>query len=78
MIIFRDREHVEEVKLDVTHFVFTGYASLVLAANEFGYKSFHGWIYDPRVFFGAGAFLNNPDTIVEMVHKLHRKVPISS
>ncbi|CAD8190751.1 unnamed protein product [Paramecium octaurelia] len=78
LIIFRDREHVEQISLDVTHFVFTGHANLVLAANEFGYKSFHGWIYDPRVFLGAGAFLNNPETIMAMVQKLHRKVPISS
>ncbi|CAK75737.1 unnamed protein product (macronuclear) [Paramecium tetraurelia] len=78
LIIFRDREHVEEVKLDVTHLVLTGHAILVLSANEFGYKAFHGWIYDPRVFLGAGAFINDANSVVEMVHKLHRKVPISS
>lgn len=61
----------------MTHLVFTGHANLVLSSNEFGYKAFHGWIYDPRVFLGFGAFINNPDTVVEMVHKLHRKIPVS-
>jgi hypothetical protein len=36
----------------------TGYAKFVLGAKEFGRRGFHGWLFDPRIFFGQGAFIN--------------------
>lgn len=56
----------------------TGYANLMLKSNEFGYKAFHGWLYDPRVFLGNGAFLNTIEDVEEMVLKIHKKLPIIS
>lgn len=50
----------------------------MLKSNEFGYKAFHGWLYDPRVFLGNGAFLNTIADVEEMVLKLHKKLPVIS
>lgn len=55
----------------------TGYAQFVLGASEFGYKAFHGWFFDPRIFLGSGSFINDSQKVVEMIHKLHRKLPVS-
>lgn len=47
-----------------------------MGAKEFGRKGFHGWLFDPRIFLGTGAFINESQKVVDMVLKLHRKLPV--
>ncbi|CAD8140464.1 unnamed protein product [Paramecium pentaurelia] len=77
MILFKEQQKAVHLTLDVTHLVLTGYAHFVLGASEFGYKAFHGWFFDPRIFLGSGSFINDSQKVVEMIHKLHRKLPVS-
>ncbi|CAD8143475.1 unnamed protein product [Paramecium octaurelia] len=77
MVLFKDQQKAVHLNMEVTHQVLTGYAHFVLGANEFGYKAFHGWFYDPRIFLGAGSYISESQKVVEMIHKLHRKLPVT-
>ena len=34
-----------------------GYARFLIGDQKFGYESFNGYIFDPRVWFGKGSFV---------------------
>ncbi|CAD8145403.1 unnamed protein product [Paramecium pentaurelia] len=76
MVLFREQQKAQHVELQVQHRALTGYAKFVMGAKEFGRKGFHGWLFDPRIFLGTGAFINEGQKVVDMVLKLHRKLPV--
>lgn len=53
--------------MEVSHFPLSGYAKLVIGVSEFGHSAFHGWLYDPRLFLGQGAFIAGSQQLVEMI-----------
>ena len=55
-VLFKESQKVVHVDLKVKHKVLSGYLKLTIAAKEFGYRPFNGFLFDPRVFFGKGAF----------------------
>lgn len=53
------------------------YAKLVISGKEFGYQPFHGYLYDPRLYFGRGAFIATGQELVDKLVVKHRRPPLS-
>lgn len=53
------------------------YARLTISAKEFGYQPFHGYLFDPRLYFGKNAFIMNGKDLVEKLLIKHREPPLS-
>jgi hypothetical protein len=77
MVLFRDQGKVERAQLSALHNMMASYAKLVIAGKEFGYYPFHGWLYDPRLYFGKGAFISTGQQLVDSLVTKHRRPPLS-
>jgi protein transport protein SEC24 len=65
MVLFRDDKKVERITMQAKHMLMSGYAKFVFARKEFGYFPFHGYIWDPRIYLGTGAFVDNGQKLVD-------------
>ena len=77
MVLFAETEQVERTQLPAEHKVMSSYARVVFAAREFGYAPFHGTLFDPRVYFGPGAYQESGQQMVDAVVRNHRSPPPS-
>lgn len=67
-IVSRRRDYKsEDFKVEVKHTVLTGYAKISFLQKEFDYEPFHGWVFDPKVWFGQGAFIGDGGKLSEAI-----------
>ncbi|CAK87360.1 unnamed protein product (macronuclear) [Paramecium tetraurelia] len=76
IIIVRDTAKALKVEFATKHIPLVGYAKLMIGVSEFGHGQFHGWLYDPRLYLGQGSFINESQKVVDLLQKVHRKLPL--
>ncbi|CAK89738.1 unnamed protein product (macronuclear) [Paramecium tetraurelia] len=76
IIIVRDTAKALKVEFATKHIPLVGYAKLLIGVSEFGHGQFHGWLYDPRLYLGQGSFINESQKVVDLLQKIHRKLPL--
>jgi hypothetical protein len=57
IVILKDTAKALKVEFAAKHIPLVGYAKLLIGVPEFGHGQFHGWLFDPRLYLGEGAFI---------------------